>query len=382
MFPLLRRAPSHLWGLQTPTAPFQTALTAAPNDFTIAIGYSGGGFESGFSFQPDGVAIDGAGNVWAPNDYSLSEFGPNGFPLSGANGFMGGGLYGPLSVAVDTSGHVWAANWEGDTLSEFNVSNGDAIGSGYTGAGLASGSYPAGIAIDGSGDVWITDAGGTILNEFDPSGNPISVPDGWSGGGLNSPLGIAFDISGNAWIANNGGNGIVEFNSSGAPTSASGSDGFGGGELGDPSGIALDSSGNVWATTYTNDAWSISELNLSNSTVTNFTGGGLNAPFSIAIDGSSNIWTANSDCACVSEFNSSGTAVSGSNGYVWGVPLYYQNFESASIAVDGSGNVWVSVYAPEGAPPLRQIVGAASPVVTPIAANLKSPYGASAVNKP
>ena len=49
------------------------------------------------------------------------------------------------------------------------------------------------------------------------------------------------------------------------------------------------------------------------------------------------------------------------------------------IAIDGSGNVWVSNLQGNS---LTEIVGAATPVVTPIVANLKSPYGQHAVNKP
>ena len=41
-----------------------------------------------------------------------------------------------------------------------------------------------------------------------------------------------------------------------------------------------------------------------------FTGGGLNSPKGVAIDHSGNIWLANNGGASLSEFNSSGTALS------------------------------------------------------------------------
>ncbi|MGB8031661.1 MAG: hypothetical protein WCF30_18565 [Terracidiphilus sp.] len=52
---------------------------------------------------------------------------------------------------------------------------------------------------------------------------------------------------------------------------------------------------------------------------------------------------------------------------------------SLSLAIDGSGNVWTSNYTLNT---VTEFVGAASPVVTPIVANLLSPYGSRAVNRP
>jgi hypothetical protein len=49
------------------------------------------------------------------------------------------------------------------------------------------------------------------------------------------------------------------------------------------------------------------------------------------------------------------------------------------VAIDSSGNVWVGIYDGQR---LFEFVGAATPVVTPTVANLLSPYGSSAVNKP
>ena len=68
---------ANLFGLQTPTSPFQPSLpsTPVPNDFTIAISYTGGGLNS-----PVPIAIDKSGNVWVGNTAtganSVSEFSP------------------------------------------------------------------------------------------------------------------------------------------------------------------------------------------------------------------------------------------------------------------------------------------------------------------
>ncbi len=46
-----------------------------------------------------------------------------------------------------------------------------------------------------------------------------------------------------------------------------------------------------------------------------------------------------------------------------------------SVAIDGSGDVWV---ANTGYTSVTELIGAAAPVVTPIVANLISPYSAPA----
>ncbi len=72
-------------------------------------GYSGGGLSN-----PYGIAIDGAGNVWAANNggnsNSVSEFNSSGTPISGSNGYVSNGLLEPYGIAIDGSGNVWVAS--------------------------------------------------------------------------------------------------------------------------------------------------------------------------------------------------------------------------------------------------------------------------------
>jgi DNA-binding beta-propeller fold protein YncE len=84
----------------------------------------------------------------------------------------------------------------------------------------------------------------------------------------------------------------------------------------------------------------------------------------LAIDGNSNVWVANDTGTTVSEFNNSGSPMSGSSGYSLGIGSGTEN----GIAVDGSGNVWVANS--RSAPQLVELVGAAAPVVTPLAAGV------------
>ena len=85
----------------------------------------------------------------------------------------------------------------------------------------------------------------------------------------------------------------------------------------------------------------------------------------IAVDGSGNVWIANyGGNSAVSEFSSSGVAISPATGYQGGGPSYPDG-----IAVDGSGNVWLSGGVNAN---VTEFIGGAAPVVTPLAVGVKN----------
>ena len=362
---------SNLFTLQAGSPPFTPTMNRAPGDYTITINYSGGGL-----YDANSVAIDKSGNVWVVNNYnnSVSEFSPTGAAISGSSGYTGGGLNAPNGIAIDKSGNVWVGNDGNNSLSEFN-SSGTAISttSGYTGGGL---NYPRSLAIDSSGNLWVANLEGNSVSEFSSGGTAISGSSGYTGGGLSGPIGIAVDLSGNAWVANDNSYDISEFGPTGAAISPS--SGYTGGGVYLSRQIAVDASGNVWTPNYNN---SLSEFSSSGSAISpssGYTGGGLQGPVGVAIDGAGNVWAAST--YDVSEFSSSGTAVSGTAAY--GDGWYLTNVES--IAIDGSGNVWLTNYMGPGSGYdfVSEVVGAATPVVTPMVANFLTPYGSHAVNIP
>ncbi len=376
---------ANLFGLQTANSPFQPSLpsTPVPNDFTIAISYTGGGLNSAVP-----LAIDKSGNVWVGNTAtganSVSEFSPVGAPITTSAGYTGGGIEDPYSLAIDKSGNVWTANVTPNSLSEISSTGTPATLSPYTGGGLNA---PYDIAFDQLGHVWVVNNVGASLSEFSSAGLPITTSPGDQGGGINNdPVSLAIDALGNIWVSDSITLGAIsEFYSSGAsagmPISASTGDTGGG--LNDPWGLAVDANGNVWVAD--SGSGTISLFGASGSAIsssTGYSGGGLTVPEDIAIDGAGNVWVVNRggtevlplyQPGSISEFNSSGVAVSYSSGYQAGLN------GSLRIAIDGSGNVWVTNSSLNV---LTEFVGAASPVVTPIVANLLTPYGARAVNKP
>jgi len=361
-----------LYALLPTDLPFQPTLIFQPNDFTIAITYTGGGLD-GSGLAPTGVAIDAGGNVWVPNytSTSVSELNSNGVPKNGSP-YNAAGLDNPTSVAIDTYGNAWVANFNGADISEFN-SQGQRISGppGFTGGGLNN---PYGIAIDSVGNAWASNNGGNSLSEFESNasgGLALSPSSGYGSDVLAGPAGIAADVNGNVWTADYlaGKANLAEA----VPSSLAGQPPtvtiYTGGGLNAPYGVAIDGQGNVWATN-SGGSGSLSKfVGTGQSTGTPITGtggypgGGLNEPFGIAIDGAGNVWAANhgGDSDSISEIASNGTPISGANGYV-----NYGMFSPYGIAVDGSGNVWVASADQSG--PLTEFVGVATPVVTPIAA--------------
>lgn len=352
-------------------APFQPTLAVAPNDFSMAINYTGGGVN-----YPAMIAADGNGNVWTANyqNNSISEFSSNGAPLSGTTGFTGGGLSGPFGLAIDPTGNVWVSNNTTAVLSKFDSSGSPVSSTGYTGGGLNLSLW---LTADKTGNLWVGNDPGTTaaplagsISEFDSTGTAKSQPTvGYTAGGVNRPEFSAVDVSGNIWFANMNGNTLTEYSTTAG--TANGSSPYSGAALNSPVGVAIDPSGNIWVGNYGNAT--ISKFSSTGSAIGTYSGGGLDVPEGVAVDGAGKVWAVNYGGNSLSEFDSSGNAISTSNGF-----QAYMN-EPDCIAIDGSGNIWV---ANKGDIYITQFIGLATPVVTPLVENLISPYGTHVANRP
>ncbi|MGA7341951.1 MAG: hypothetical protein WBE72_16390 [Terracidiphilus sp.] len=380
-----------LFALQGSSPAFVTDLASAPNDFTIGINFT----QSSWFLNPHGVAVDGSGDVW------VTAFGNGSFPEGGvgalladsawssSNPITGGGLgYGdPQAIAISetvtgnnaaSSGDVWVTvNANGTSLIQLGPSGSPTGGcaSGCTETGLDGAYYEA---IDSSGNGWQTSAGDYEGTNYLFEGVPSVGYSNFSGSCLTGGRGLAIDSSGNIWVANVPSSGssynLCEFSSTGTLNPDSPFSGTGMTEYANGAPIAIDASNNVWVGAY-EDVAEFNSSGVLQSPSGGYTGGGVNTPYAIAIDGEGNVWTANNGNNSISEFGSSGTAISGSNGFTAGGILNGPN----GLAIDGSGNVWVTAGTSNN---LVEFVGAATPAVTPIAANLVTPYGAHAVNRP
>jgi hypothetical protein len=298
----------------------------------------GGGLAAG---QPTRLTIDPSNNVWSwiqtGSGYPLVELNSSGTVLSGSDGYSTTGLSAAYldlnSIAPDGSGNIWITTDNGGNIFEYAPGTGYANLNGFGGAGNNCGG-PSGLAIDTSGDIWTPSVNTGVLCEYSAGGMVLSGSKGFSGGGVANAVDIAIDASGDVWVPNQSTDAIAEYSSSGAAVSPS--TGYPGGSPGGNQGIAIDGAGNVW-----------------------LSGGGA--------DGNPSV---------ITELSPSGAVLSGPNGYGTSTDLGGPRY----IAVDGSGNLWVENSG--SYINMVEFIGLATPVVTPIPANLKSPYGAHAVNKP
>jgi streptogramin lyase len=340
---------------------FKPILAAAPNDWTLAVNFTGGGLDS-----PNGIAIDSLGNIWVTNpSNTISKFSPAGVALSGV-GFSGGGLSLPQSLAIDHTGHIWVANAGNNSLTELSASGApmttplQVIGGGL--------SFPQKLVIDTFDNIWIANCGDACngsgkaanLSKFTSAGAALSPVNGFTGGGLNASKGLAIDALGNLWIANEGNSSISKFSSAGVAVSPVA--GYTGGGLLKPVSISVDPGATVWLSNPPGN--SISSFNLSGvalSSSTGTIGGGLSGPRGIASDSAANKWIATNHGAA--EFDAAGNVLSPSTGFTDSKSNFPQD-----IAVDNSGNVWIANKGNGSLAnsTLSEFVGAASPVMTPV----------------
>jgi len=176
-----------LFFLVPPVPVFEPVLSSAPNDWTVAIQYTGGGLNA-----PTAIAADQAGNIWVANSggSSVSEFNNLGSTLLGATGTSTGGA--PTGLAVDLNGNAWVTIGSGNSVLEVHA-NGSADAP-ITGNGL---NQPTALAIDGSGMLWVANGAGNSVSLFDNTGTAVSGSP-FTGGGIASPKGIAINSNANA----------------------------------------------------------------------------------------------------------------------------------------------------------------------------------------
>jgi sugar lactone lactonase YvrE len=357
-----------LCGLQLPTSPFPADLPCNnispnlyPNDFTLGLNFTGGGIT-----EPQGVAIDASGNAWVTNftGKSITLISSSGAFLSGAAGYSGGGISGPWGVAIDLDGYAWVANQTTNSITEITSTGSILSGTaGYT--ANATLDFPRAIAIDASNNVWIANFLGNTVTVLSHAGAVLSGT-GYTGGTqdfIYFPQAIAIGPDGSAWVANQDGNNVTRLTLSGAVLS--GQFGYTGGGIDDPYGIAIDSSGNGWVASIAPGNGGVTKISNTGTLLSGssgYTGGGIFRPYAIAIDGGGNAWVANDDGNDVTEISNSGVFLSGSTSYKGG-----NINQPAGVAIDGSGDIWLTNH---GLSTVTELIGAATPVVTPLAAGV------------
>jgi len=364
-----------LYGLASGNPPFQPTLLSAPNDWTLAVQYAANGADKNTN-QRVSLAVDSSDNIWIAN---LGESNVEMINNQGVPGFspVTSNISTPTGLAIDFQGNAWVANAGNNEV--FAVCpGGGQCGNTYSassgcnnnnGCGISN---PYWLAFDGSGDLWVVNNGTPSLTEIFGVGNSGNINGNYAvytPSSVTNPLFLALDTAGNAWVADDGSNrsgvdGVEKISAHGvglAKTTGSG--------LSDPEDVAIDHSGNIWVGNKVVPA--LTEYNSSGTVLSGgsgFSGGGLNDPTVVVVDGANRIWTANGGNNSISVFSNGGTPISPSTGYT------NRSLNGTSwLAIDKAGDVWVSSSNPATVPgtvlygAITEFVGAAAPVITPLA---------------
>jgi sugar lactone lactonase YvrE len=244
-------------------------------------------------FSPWGVAVDSAGNVYV-SDYennTIRKVTPAGAVttlagLAGSRGSVDGTgsdarFFNPRGVAVDSAGNVYVAETGNHTIRKITQAGvvttlagnasitdpyGDPIGGYVDGTGTdARFHFPTDVAVDSAGNLYVTDLGNQVIRKVTPAGvvttlagragQPDTVVDA---NGLNAvfynPIGVAVDSVGNVYVADLDNRVIRKIAPSADVTTLAGqvfvsgsADGTGNGaQFYYPYAVAVDSAGNLY----------------------------------------------------------------------------------------------------------------------------------------
>ena len=343
----------------------------APANFLVALSFTGGGLTETFGDelfqQSTGLVIDGSGGAWVGSLTATGLVGVNslGVPVSATPFPLSTGTFG---LAIDsTSANVWATNVLGSPTSDFNIASQT-----FTNPiSSHSGESSLNLAFDGDGNLWLPFVGGTAaIIKYSPSGTGLYEA---AGSPIQVPVALAFEPGpgGNAWVADNS-NGALGFSTTASPLTQYAPQG----QFGQPATVAVDAAGNAWFGTNNKGDVTILDKNGANPSSYTLIGSTYLMIASLAIDGASHAWITTNDLNKqdgntsdnqVFEMDASGNLLSTSAGY----PPANPATSPGPIAVDGSGNVWYidsssnSGLAIPGT--LTELIGAATPVATPLA---------------
>ncbi len=334
-----------LYGMVSATGPFQPTLTSAPADFTVTLTFS-----SSYISGPKALAVDVNGKVWfsSPGISAVVAVSPLGVETNSVSNaaFIGapaGIAIGPTSdiiwftdtsfkyleyatistnfvhyvdyssinpvfmpyIAIDGANHpLTTGTWNGSNAYFYQTPTG-----GYSGATGVPGTATYATAVDTNGFFWITDnsptvTSGGVLGKFQRI--PSTVSSQCTGTNYARGTGVVIDSANNAWVSDFLSGRLVEFANS---------------------------------CTYTTDVATIA------------------SPTGLAIDGNGVMFTVNA-ANKLGATNASGTVLSPATGYTLGV-----TGTLAGPVVDNAGNVWLANTTGNL---LHEVIGVATPVVTPL----------------
>ena len=357
----------------------------------------GGPATSAMLWNPRGVAVDAAGNVYIADRWNrrIRRVAPNGtidtIAGNGTMGFSGdngnalaaqfGDVYG---VSIDLVGGVYvadASNHRIRRVSEGGITtiagNGNPTASGDGGSATTASLYqPYGVAADIGGSIYIADtsnfriraiAPGGVIRTMAGTGTP-----GFSGDGLTAtsaqlfnPTGATVDLAGNLYVADTDNHRVRRVSPAGTVSTVAGNGGiFHSGDGGQataatlyrPSSVAVDAAGNLYiADTFNNRV----RLVTPGGVISTLVGGGtspangiaattaqLLLPSAVAVDAAGNLYVADATNRIRRVAGGVITTIAGTGNYGFagdgGSALAAELAGPTGLALDTAGNVYLA----------------------------------------
>ena len=322
-------------------------ITTVAGTGMVAFGGDGGpAVDASLNF-PEGVTVDGSGNLFIADtqNHRIRQVSLGGIITTvagtGTASFAGDGgpataaaLNFPTTVAVDAAGALYIADFSNGRVRKVSAGTISTLaGNGsfkYGGDGAAATSafldQPLGVAADSDGNFYIADTENHRIRKVAPDGAITTVAgtgvQGFSGDGglatiaeLSAPRAVALNTNGNLYIADTGNASIRRVSPSGIITTVAGTGVFGssgdGGvatnaEVGEPTRVAVDGAGNL----YLSELFGVVRRVTADGIINTFIGGsgerfagdggpsnaaGISGPAGISIDPAGNVYLADSD---------------------------------------------------------------------------------------
>ncbi len=338
--------------------------------------------------KPNGVAVDGSGNVYVADtlNSTIRKVTPQrvvttlaGTPLvmGTANGTGSAALFnGPAGVAVDGSGNIYVADSTNNTIRKVTskgvvttLAGAPLVGGSANGTAGAARFYdPTGVAVDGSGNVYVADTGNNTIRKVTPKGVVTTLAGNKYSSLFVSPGGVAVDRSGNVYVADILKDTIQKVTPEGVVTTLAGNPEFSvsgtangigsAARFDEPRGVAVDGSGNAYVADTNNSTIRkvtpqgvVTTLagNPGVSGTANGTGGEaeFDLPQGVTVDRSGNVYVADRTNCAIRKVTPHGvvTTLAGDprfSGTANGTGSAARFRDPIGAAVDGSGNVYVA----------------------------------------
>jgi NHL repeat len=310
---------------------------------------------------PEGIAAGSAGNIYVADTYNdairkITSAGvvstlAGGGSIGSADGTGGAArFWSPEGIAVDGDGNIYVADEVNCTIRQITSAGLVSTMAGFaevSGTNDGPGSYalfsgPGGVAVDNAGNVYVADTYNHTIRKITPTGmvSTIAGKAGTNGSAdgtnraarFNYPGGIAVDSATNLYVADTYNDTIRKMTLVGTNWVVStiaglaGTDGFTDGtgtnaHFNKPGGIVVDSATNLYVADSTNDTirkltligtnWTVSTITGQAMVQGSADGTGTNAlfykPFGIAVDSAGNLYVADTYNNTIREINPVGT---------------------------------------------------------------------------